>query len=119
MSAFGGKADIVWTSDKADMSGLSDPVDARSVAPRRSEMDVQVLCFHIRELALYRRFDVSAFDDLPVRHHPRSIKAAHGECAAAARRRSMPLPRTVPSGGSPMGRAPAASVLAMPSLATS
>jgi len=46
-------------------------------------MDVQVLCFHIRKLALYRRFDVSAFDDLPARHHPGSIKAAHGECAFA------------------------------------
>src|SRR5262249_25503414 len=62
---------------------LSDAVDARSIAPRCGEMDVQVLCFHIRELALYRRFDVSAFDDLPACHHPRSIKAAHGEHAFA------------------------------------
>ena len=53
-------------------------------------MDVQVLCFHIRELALYRRFDVSAFDDLPACHHPRSIKAAHGERAFAKLLRHLP-----------------------------
>lgn len=53
-------------------------------------MDVQVLRFHIRKLALYRRFDVSAFDDLPARHHPGSIKAAHGECAFAKLLRHLP-----------------------------
>jgi hypothetical protein len=46
-------------------------------------MDVQVLCFRILELALHRSFEVSAFDDLPARHHSRCIKAAHGECEAA------------------------------------
>jgi hypothetical protein len=46
-------------------------------------MDVQILCFHIRELARYCRFEVSTFDDLPARHHPRSVKATHGECAFA------------------------------------
>ncbi len=81
---------LVGHSDKADMSGLSDPVDARSVTPWRGEMDVQILCCHIRELALYRRFDVSAFDDLLARHHPRSIKAAHGECAFAKLFRHLP-----------------------------
>jgi hypothetical protein len=64
---------------EADVVGLSGPVDARGVAPRRGEMDVQVRCFHIRKLALYRRFDVSAFDNLPARHHPGGIKAAHGD----------------------------------------
>src|SRR5262249_41677235 len=38
---------------------LSDPVDARGVAPRRGEMDVQVLCFRVRELALYRSFEAA------------------------------------------------------------
>jgi hypothetical protein len=33
-------------------------------------MDMQVLCFRIRELALYRRFDVSALDDKDKNHHP-------------------------------------------------
>src|SRR5205823_13796213 len=70
--------------------GLSDSVDARGVAPRRGEMDVQVLCFRILELALYRSFDVSAFDDLPARHHSRSIKAAYGECAFAKLLRHLP-----------------------------
>ena len=69
MFAFGSSA-LSPNDAKADVICLSDPVDARSVAPRRSEMDVQVLCFHIRKLALNRRFDVSAFDNLPVRHHP-------------------------------------------------
>ena len=46
-------------------------------------MDVQVLCFRIFELALQGSFNVTAFDDLPARHHSRSIKAAHGECAFA------------------------------------
>jgi len=53
-------------------------------------MDVEVLCFHIRELALYRRFDASAFDNLPARHHSRNIKAAHGECAFAKLLRHLP-----------------------------
>ena len=69
---------------------LSNPVDARGVVPWRCEMDVEVLCFHIRELALYCRFDVSAFDNLPARHHSRNIKAAHGECAFAKLLRHLP-----------------------------
>ena len=68
----------------------ADPVDARGVASRRREMDMQVLCFRIRELALYRSFDVTAFDDLPARHHSRSIKAAHCECAFAKLLRHLP-----------------------------
>src|SRR5262249_25283505 len=75
---------------KADIIGLSDPVDARGVTPRRGEMDVQVLCFRIRELARYRSFDVTAFDDLPARHHSRGIKAAYGECAFSKLLRHLP-----------------------------
>ena len=60
-----------------------DAVDPCCVAPGRGKMDMQVFCFRIPELALYRRFDVSALDDFPARHHSRSIKAAHGECAFA------------------------------------
>ena len=56
----------------AGVIDLCDAVDARGIAARRGKMDVQILCFHIRELALYRRFDVGAFDDLPARH-PRNI----------------------------------------------
>jgi len=37
----------------------------------------------IRELARDCRFEVSTLDDLPARHHPRSVKAADGECAFA------------------------------------
>ena len=44
---------------------------------------MQILCFHIRELARYCCFEVSAFDDLPTRHHPRSVKATHSECPFA------------------------------------
>src|SRR5215471_12100885 len=76
--------------DQCDVIGLWDAVDARSVAPRRGEMDVQILCFHIRELARYCLFEVSAFDDLPARHHPRSVKAAHGECTFAKLLRHLP-----------------------------
>jgi len=68
---------------KADIIDLCDAVDAGSVAACRGEMDVQILCFPIRELARNCRFEVSTFDDLPARHHPRSVKAAHGECAFA------------------------------------
>src|SRR5215472_5415777 len=50
---------------------LRGPVDPCCVAPRRGEMDMQVLRFRVRELALYRRFDVGALDDLPARHHSR------------------------------------------------
>jgi hypothetical protein len=82
-------------------------------------MDVKVLCFRIRELALDRGFDVSAFDDLPARHHSRSIKAAHGECAFAKLLRHLPDGIELPSGGSPMGHVPAASALAMQIPATS
>ena len=78
MFAFGGKADI---GVKRFNVRLRDAVDPCCVAPGRGKMDMQVLCFRIRELALYRRFDVSALDDIPARHHSRSIKAAHGECA--------------------------------------
>jgi hypothetical protein len=85
-----GRYEMSAYDPKADVIGLSDPVDARGVAPRRGEMDVQVLCFRIRELALYRRFDVTAFDDLPACHHSRSIKAAHCECAFAKLLRHLP-----------------------------
>jgi len=53
-------------------------------------MDVQVLCSHVCELTLYRRFDVSTFDDFPARHHSRGIKAAHGERAFAKLLRDLP-----------------------------
>jgi hypothetical protein len=71
--------------------GLSHSVDARGVTPRRGEMDVQVVCFLIRELALYRGFDVSAFDDL----QPLIIPAASKPRTASVRLRSC-------SGTSPM-----------------
>src|SRR3974377_1133629 len=87
MSAFGGKADIGW---KRFNVRLRDAVDPCCVAPGRGKMDMQVLCFRIGELALYRRFDVSALDDLPARHHSRSIKSAHGECAFAKLIRHLP-----------------------------
>jgi hypothetical protein len=69
---------------------LGDAFDPRCVAAWRGKMDMQVLCLRIRELPLYRRFDVSALDDLPARHHSRSIKAAHGECAFAKLIRHLP-----------------------------
>src|SRR5215472_4318248 len=75
---------------KAHVVRLRDAIDPCRVAPRRGKMDVQVLCFRVRELALYGRFDVSALDDLPARHHSRSIKAAHGECAFAKLVRHLP-----------------------------
>ena len=63
---------------------VSSPYRMRfAIYIRRGEMDVQILCFPIRELARNCRFEVSTFDDLPARHHPRSVKAAHGECAFA------------------------------------
>ena len=75
---------------QSDVVSLSNPVDARGLAPWRGEMDVEVLCFHIRELALYRLFDVSAFDNLPARHHSRTIKAAHRQCAFTKLLRYLP-----------------------------
>ena len=44
-------------------------------------MNVQIFCFRICKLALNHHFEVSALDDLPARHHPRGIKAAHGQRA--------------------------------------
>src|SRR6516225_713898 len=75
---------------QADIIRLADAVDPCCVAAGRGKMDMQVLCFRIRELTLYRRFDVGALDDLPARHHSRSIKAAHGECAFAKLIRHLP-----------------------------
>src|SRR5262249_32521025 len=65
-------------------------VNARCIASGGSKMDVQVVCSHVCELTLYCRFDVSPFDDFPARHHPRGIKAAHGEGAFAKLLRDLP-----------------------------